>query len=94
MKIQARHFKLVKKVPMRITASWSGYRSGQGRIVHREYFLIDREKVASIVEKAMRPHFFTDGTCNYHTASVVKKGEPVDDERLGYSEIIREHFDL
>ncbi|MCM8735949.1 hypothetical protein M5E06_17595 [Azospirillum sp. A1-3] len=68
-----------------IEGEWSGYRSSQSRIVHRE---VITEKRAERV-KNLSAIVYTDGTCLYVS---VRKAEPREriQEIHGYSSLIRQ----
>lgn len=70
-----------------ITGEWSGYRSSQRRVVHREYTtnkeFADKVKQLGFIR-------FTDGTTLDLTVREMKKGERRQSEILAYWELIRE----
>jgi hypothetical protein len=70
-----------------IEGEWSGYRSSQQRVVHREYLPHTRAKFVASVEK-LPCIYFTDGT------TLVIRVTAVAHKRLpainGYGELIRD----
>lgn len=70
-----------------ITGEWSGYRSSQRRIAHREY---TRNK--EFAEKVKELGFirFTDGTMLYLTVREMGKGERKQPEKPAFRALIRE----
>lgn len=92
MKPTASHMRRRTKLLVCVTATWSGYNSGQRREVHREYFMIPNEELEAFINRAHEPHQFTDGTCNwYHVAPVITLRD-LPPEHLGYKELVRERF--
>ncbi len=68
-----------------IEGQWSGYRSSQQRIVHREY--TTNKKLADAVS-AMHAIRYTDGTCLYLTVTNKGRGKRLP-EINGYGSLIR-----
>lgn len=73
-----------------IEATWSGYKSSQSRVVHREYRKIKQKDLQNYINKASKAHSFDDNTCNYHRVMVVDNKKK--DEVHGYDQIVREIF--
>lgn len=92
MRLLTRHFRQVRRVPMCLSATWSGYRREQMRCVHREYVMVPRDNVDAIIARAAVPHRFTDGTENRYSAVVLRSAKGLEPENFGYKELIHEHF--
>ena len=73
-----------------IEGEWSGYHSGQRRIVHRTVHPSSRNKLRAWAEKT-RGILYTDGTMLYLTVRDCKPRERVK-EILGYVKLIDDCF--
>jgi hypothetical protein len=73
-----------------ITGEWSGYRSGQQRIVHREY-TADKKYVDKI--KNLGFICYTDGTTLNLKIRTMKTGERKQNTIDSYSRLIRDCID-
>lgn len=66
------------KVVVKIEAEWTGYRSGQSRIVHREYRKIKRDYLPIYLGIDGMRYDFSDNTSNiYSVVEVAKSGKNV-----------------
>lgn len=70
-----------------IEGTWSGYRSWQERLVHKD--VTTDKKLADAVAKA-HSIVYTDGTCLVLRVRTAKKGERVTDLRKSYTSLIRD----
>jgi hypothetical protein len=77
-----------RKIVICIEAEWSGYRSSQARIVHREYRSIKASDLPKY--QNIRSHRFDDNTANYHRVTVVRKKGELGQEIRGYNKIVEE----
>ena len=65
-------------VVVKIEAEWSGYRSGQARLVHREYRKIRRNYLPMYLGMDGMRYDFSDNTSNiYSVVEVAKSGKDV-----------------
>jgi hypothetical protein len=73
-----------------IEGEWSGYRSSQQRVVHREVYVSHR-KISPFIEDVRKIHAiqFTDGTSLVLSVREAKPREKVE-EKLSYRELIRD----
>ena len=68
-----------------VEGEWSGYTSGQRRIVHRE--LVAKKRAERL--KGLKAIYYTDGTCLLVSVREVMPRESVTEIR-GYSSLIRD----
>lgn len=72
-----------------IEGEWTGYRSSQQRIVHRE--VTDNQKLAEVIMKQYGIRY-SDGTMLILRVRAMAKGERAHDLRNSYGSLIRDCF--